>query len=103
MYTEPIEIKSVGTTPDGAGGFIFSKEVVLRCVNANVVERTLQRTDQNGRLIFQKIYNVEFYHDEFKALNTKHFIKYRDLKLIVQNIESDQRRRKVKMVCIADL
>jgi hypothetical protein len=102
-YTEPIKLVKYETTTDEAGGQIASNEMcVIDKLNANVLEKSYQRTDQNGKLVFQNAFKIEFWNNPSLIFDPSFIVVYRCKNLIIQNINLDDKRHKYTLNCVAD-
>lgn len=103
FFTEPIEICFRPMVGDGAGGLKpLGPETVVDSFVATVQEKSANRTDQSGKLVFQNVYLIELWINPAYTLSNKHYVKWRGKKLIIQDIKSDTRLLKNYLTLIAD-
>lgn len=103
FFTEPIEICFQATVSDGAGGLKASgAETVVDSFIATVQEKSANRTDQSGKLVFQNVYLIELWINPAYTLSNKHYVKWRGKKLIIQDVKSDMKLLKNYLTLTAD-
>lgn len=101
-YSTPIDICHTATTKDAAGGNFSGVEIVDSSLVAEVFEKSLNRTDQHGHLVFQKIYKIDLWADPNLVITPKHYIKCLGMKLIIQNIEYDVTKLKNLLTLVSN-
>ncbi len=102
VYTEPIAVKLTVTAKDTAGGNKATSVTVDDSLNATLVMKEYRRSDQNGKLTFQNVYEVSFWVNPSYEITTSHFIEWRSKKLVIQNVTKDDKMLKYHLVCVAN-
>ena len=103
IYTEPVTICFQPVIGDGAGGFTPSgPEIVVEEVVVPVEEKSANRTDSFGKLVFQNVYTITKWINPAYELSNKHYLRWRGKKLIIQDVKSNDKLTKNILTCTAD-
>jgi hypothetical protein len=95
LYPELVQVCIQATTKDAAGGNIVNgPETVLETVKVNISERMLKRTDETGKLVFNKIFDFELWVNPAYTLTVAHYFRYKSGVLKINALKLDERNIK---------
>ena len=103
VFNEVVQLCFQPIVTDAAGGKKASGTVtIVDTQTAFVEEKKYRRTDQSGKLVFQTLIMVSFWVNPEIDITTKHFLKWRDKKLTIQDISKDEMELKWILNCVKD-
>ncbi len=103
IYTEPVAICFQPVVSDGAGGFRASgAETIVEDIVVTVEEKSANRTDSFGKLVFQNVYTITKWINPAYELSNKHYVRWRSKKLIIQDVKSNDKLTKNILTLTAD-
>lgn len=95
LYTELVQVCIQQTTKDAAGGNKANgAETVLETVKVSISERSLKRTDETGKLVFNKVFEFELWVNPAYTLTVNHYFKYKNGVLKISALKLDERNIK---------
>ena len=95
LYPEEVQVCIQATTKDAAGGNkATGAETVLETVKVGISERSLPRTDETGKLVFNKIFEFELWVNPTYTLTVAHYFKYSGGILKIKALKLDERKIK---------
>jgi hypothetical protein len=94
-YSEQVQVCIQATIKDSAGGNKANgAETVLETVNVNISERSLRRTDETGKLVFNKVFEFTLWVNPAYTLTVSHYFKYNGGVLKISALKLDERNIK---------
>lgn len=90
-YPEEVQVCIQETEKDAAGGNKASgTETVLETVIVNISEKSLKRSDETGKLVFNKVFDFELWVNPSYTLTVAHYFKYKGGKLKISALKLDE-------------